>query len=112
MKGQLDLMGPATAVGKEIYVYSRFRPAEEDDAVFAAEKKVIKNLKKAALMIAGAAVQRFMMKLSDEQEIIMNIADIVIEIYAAESVVLRVEKRIGCWVTRPTACKKTWRWFI
>jgi alkylation response protein AidB-like acyl-CoA dehydrogenase len=94
MKGQLDLMGPATAVGKEILSIPDFN-AEEDDAVFAAEKKVIKNLKKAALMIAGAAVQRFMMTLSDEQEIIMNIADIVIEIYAAESVVLRVEKRIG-----------------
>ncbi|WAC10795.1 acyl-CoA dehydrogenase family protein [Dyadobacter pollutisoli] len=94
MKGQLDLMGPAMAVGKEIMSIPDFN-TEEDDSIFAAEKKVIKNLKKAALMIAGAAVQKFMMKLSDEQEIIMNIADMVIEIYAAESVLLRVEKRIG-----------------
>jgi alkylation response protein AidB-like acyl-CoA dehydrogenase len=94
MKGQLDLMGPATAVGKEIMSIPDLN-AEEDDSVFAAEKKVVKTLKKAALMIAGAAVQKFMMKLSDEQEIIMNIADMVIEIYAAESVLLRVEKRIG-----------------
>jgi alkylation response protein AidB-like acyl-CoA dehydrogenase len=94
LKGQLDLMGPATAVGKEIMSIPDFN-TEEDDAVFAAEKKVIKNLKKAALMIAGAAVQKFMMKLSDEQEIIMNIADMVIEIYVAESVILRVEKRIA-----------------
>jgi alkylation response protein AidB-like acyl-CoA dehydrogenase len=94
LKGQLDFMGPATAVGKEIMSIPDFN-TEEDDAVFAAEKKVIKNLKKAALMIAGAAVQKFMMKLSDEQEIIMNIADIVIEIYVAESVILRVEKRIA-----------------
>ncbi|TDE12485.1 acyl-CoA dehydrogenase family protein [Dyadobacter psychrotolerans] len=94
MKGQLDLMGPAMAVGKEIMSIPDFN-TEDDDELFAAEKKVIKNLKKAVLMIAGAAVQKFMMKLSDEQEIIMNIADMVIETYVAESVILRVEKRIG-----------------
>lgn len=93
MKGQLDLMGPAMAVGKEIMSIPDFN-AEEDDMMFAAEKKVIRNLKKAVLMVAGAAVQKFMMKLSEEQEIIMNLADMVIEIYAAESVLLRVEKRI------------------
>jgi alkylation response protein AidB-like acyl-CoA dehydrogenase len=92
LKGQLDLMGPATAVGKEIMSIPDFS-MEEDETLFAAEKKVIKNLKKAALMVAGAAVQKFMMKLSEEQEIIMSIADMVIEIYAAESVLLRVEKR-------------------
>ncbi len=94
MKGQLDLMTPAMAVGKEIMSIPDFS-ADEDDSIFAAEKKVIKNLKKAVLMIAGAAVQKFMMKLSDEQEIIMNLADMVIETYVAESVLLRVEKRIG-----------------
>lgn len=94
MKGQLDLMGPATAVGKEILSIPDFN-TDEDDTLFAAEKKVIKNLKKSVLMIAGAAVQKFMMKLSGEQEIIMNVADMIIEIYAAESVLLRVEKRIN-----------------
>lgn len=93
MKGQLDLMGPATAVGKEIMSIPNFS-TDEDETLFATEKKVIKNLKKAALMVAGAAVQKFMMKLSDEQEIIMSLADMVIEIYVAESVLLRVEKRI------------------
>ncbi len=92
MKGQLDLMGPATAVGKEILSIPDFN-TDEDETLFAAEKKVIKNLKKSVLMIAGAAVQKFMMKLSEEQEIIMNVADMIIEIYAAESVLLRVEKR-------------------
>jgi len=91
MKGQLDLMGPATAVGKEIMSIPDFN-ADDDETQFAAEKKVLKNLKKAALMVAGAAVQKFMMKLSEEQEIIMNLADMVIEIYVAESVLLRVEK--------------------
>jgi alkylation response protein AidB-like acyl-CoA dehydrogenase len=93
MKGQLDLMGPAAAVGKEILSIPDFN-SEEEDTVFAKEKKVIKNLKKAVLMVAGAAVQKFMMKLSEEQEIIMSLADMVIEIYVAESVLLRVEKSI------------------
>ncbi len=93
MKGQLDVMGPAMAVGKEIMSIPDFSN-EQDDAIFAAEKKVIQNMKKAVLMVAGAAVQKFMMKLSEEQEIIMNIADMIIETYVAESTILRVEKRI------------------
>lgn len=94
MKGELDLMGPAMAVSKEIMSIPDFS-AEEEDVLFAAEKKVLRNLKKAILMVAGAAVQKFMMKLSDEQEILMNLADMVIEVYVAESVLLRVEKLIG-----------------
>jgi alkylation response protein AidB-like acyl-CoA dehydrogenase len=91
MKGSLDLMNPTMAVQKDLMAIPDFG-ATEDDAPFAKEKKVIANLKKAGLMIAGAAVQKFMMKLSDEQEILMNLADILIEIYVAESVLLRVEK--------------------
>jgi alkylation response protein AidB-like acyl-CoA dehydrogenase len=94
MKGELDLMGPATAVGKEIMSIPDFG-SSDDDVVFGAEKKVLKNLKKAALMIAGAAVQKFMMKLSHEQEILMNVADMIIEIYNAESALLRAEKLIS-----------------
>jgi alkylation response protein AidB-like acyl-CoA dehydrogenase len=94
MKGELDLMGPAMGVAKEIMSIPDFN-TEEEEGLFVAEKKVLKNLKKAALMVAGAAVQKFMINLSNEQEILMNIADMVIEIYAAESVLLRVEKLIG-----------------
>lgn len=94
MKGELDLLGPATAVGKEILSIPEFGQSDEDE-VFAAEKKVIKNLKKVALMIAGSAVQKFMMKLSHEQEILMNVADIITEVYIAESAFLRVEKLIA-----------------
>ena len=94
MKGELDLLGPATAVGKEILSIPDFS-SNDDDIMFAAEKKVIKNMKKAALMIAGAAVQKFMMKLSHEQEILMNVADMITEVYAAESALLRVEKLIA-----------------
>ena len=94
MKGEIDLMGPAMAVGKEIMSIPDFS-ATDDETLFAAEKKVLKNLKKAALMVSGAAVQKFMMSLSNEQEILMNIADMAIEIYVAESALLRVEKLIG-----------------
>ncbi len=94
MKGEIDLMGPAMAVGKEIMSIPDFS-ATDDETIFAAEKKVLKNLKKAALMVSGAAVQKFMMNLSSEQEILMNVADMAIEIYVAESALLRVEKLIG-----------------
>ncbi|MFT7481952.1 MAG: alkylation response protein AidB-like acyl-CoA dehydrogenase, partial [Oceanospirillaceae bacterium] len=94
MKGELDLMGPAQNIAKEIMSIPSF-DNDGADEIFATEKAVLKNLKKAALMIAGAAVQKFMAKLSHEQEVLMNVADMIIEIYAAESVLLRVEKQIG-----------------
>ncbi len=94
MKGTLDLMNPAMAVQKELMGIPDFG-ADEDTAVFAKEKKALANLKKAGLMAAGAAVQKFMMKLSDEQEVLMNLADMLIEGYVAESTLLRVEKLIG-----------------
>ncbi len=94
MKGRLDLMGPATAVAKELTAIPDFG-AEEDDALFAKEKKALRNLKKAGLMVAGAAVQKFMQNLASEQEILMNMADMLIEGYVAESALLRVEKLIG-----------------
>jgi len=94
MKGSLDLMTPAMAVQKELMGIPDFGTSD-DSTLFAKEKKALANLKKAGLMISGAAVQKFMMKLSDEQEILMNLADMVIEGYVAESVMLRVEKLIG-----------------
>lgn len=102
MKGELALMAPAMAVGKEIMEIPSFGE-EEADELFAKEKKVLRNLKKAALLVSGAAVQKLMMKLSDEQEILMNVADMLIEIYAAESAILRVEKLIG--VRGEAACE-------
>ncbi len=94
MKGELDLMGPAMAVQKEIMSIPDFG-ADEDDALFSVEKKVLRNLKKAILMVAGASVQKFAMKLAEEQEIIMDIADMMMEVYVAESTLLRTEKLIG-----------------
>lgn len=108
MKGQLDLMTPAMAVQKELMAIPDFGSGD-DEGVFAKEKKAIANLKKAGLMVAGAAVQKFMMKLSDEQEVLMNLADMFIECYIAESTLLRVEKLIslrgeaGCPVEKEMA---------
>ena len=90
MKGQLDLMGPAMSVQKELMSIPDF--GSEDDAPFAKEKKAIANFKKCILMVAGAAVQKLMMTLSKEQEILMNIADMSIITYHAESALLRLEK--------------------
>jgi alkylation response protein AidB-like acyl-CoA dehydrogenase len=94
MKGTIDLMAPAMAVQKELMAIPDFGAGDET-ALFGKEKKALANLKKAGLMISGAAVQKFMMKLSEEQEVLMNLADMLIECYAAESALLRVEKLIG-----------------
>lgn len=93
MKGELDLMTPATAVASELMSIPDF--GEEDDTLFAAEKKIIANLKKATLMVAGSAVQKLMMSLSKEQEILMNIADMASYVYVAESAMLRTEKLVN-----------------
>jgi alkylation response protein AidB-like acyl-CoA dehydrogenase len=92
MKGKLDLMGPAMAVSKELMSIPDF--GNEDETAFAAERKSVLNMKKSILMVAGAAVQKLMMKLSDEQEILMNIADMAIETYGAESTLLRIMKMV------------------
>ena len=92
MKGKLDLMGPATAVSKELMSIPDF--GAEDDTAFAAEKKSVLNMKKSILMVAGAAVQKLMMKLSDEQEILMNIADMAIATFNTESALLRAIKMV------------------
>lgn len=92
MKGQLDLMGPAMAVQKELMSIPEFGDGE--DKPFAVELKTIANMKKCILMVAGAAVQKLMATLSKEQEIIMNIADMAIETFVSESMLLRVMKAV------------------
>ncbi len=92
MKGKLDLMGPAMAVSKELMSIPEF--GNEDESAFAKERKTILNMKKSILMVAGAAVQKLMMKIQDEQEILMNIADMAIETFEAESALLRVMKMV------------------
>jgi alkylation response protein AidB-like acyl-CoA dehydrogenase len=93
MKGELDLMGPAQKVASELMSIPDFSLEEED--VFSTEKKYINNYKKAVLMVAGAAVQKLMMNLAKEQEVLMYLADMLIETYVSESILLRVEKLAG-----------------
>jgi len=90
MKGKLDLMTPALAVQKELMSIPDF--GGEEEHAFAKELKYVANFKKAILMIAGAAVQKLMMQLDKEQEVLMNIADMAIETYHAESALLRLIK--------------------
>jgi alkylation response protein AidB-like acyl-CoA dehydrogenase len=90
MGGQLNLLGPAMAVAKELTSLPDM--GEEPQGFLAAEKKVLQNLKKAVLMVAGKAAQDLGMRLNDEQEILGYLADMVIYIYMAESAILRAEK--------------------
>lgn len=90
MKGRLDLMGPAMKVSQELMSIPDF--GSEEDAPFAKERKLIANFKKAILMTAGAAVQKLMMKIESEQEVLMSIADMAIDTFNAESALLRTMK--------------------
>ena len=90
MKGRLNLMGPAMNVQKELLSIPDF--GNEDGGVFATELKAIGKFKKAVLMTAGAAVQKLMSKLESEQEVLINIANMIISTFTAESALLRVMK--------------------
>jgi alkylation response protein AidB-like acyl-CoA dehydrogenase len=93
MKGELDLMGPAQKVASELMSIPDFGGSEK--TLFSEEKKYIANFKKAVLMVAGAAVQKLMQNLAKEQEVLMNLADMIIELYVSESLQLRVEKLVN-----------------
>ncbi len=102
MKGELDLLGPASKVASELMQIPEM--GTPDDGLFSAEKKYISNFKKAVLLVAGAAVQKLMTELAKEQEVIMNIADMMIDLYIAESMLLRVEKIAG--IKGEAGCKE------
>ena len=90
MKGEFDLLTPAKAVAAELMAIPDF--GSSSPSFYEAKRKSIVNFKKSILMVAGAALQKFMDKFADEQEIIMNLADMLTLTYAAESMMLRVEK--------------------
>jgi hypothetical protein len=90
MKGEIDILKPAMAVGKELMGIPDFGAPSMD--YFENKKKVIQNFKKAILMVSGAAAQKFMDKLEQEQELLFCAADMLMLTYAAESTMLRVEK--------------------
>ncbi len=94
MKGKLDLMTPGMAIQKELMSVPDFSSPDADD-VFGTEKKALKNAKKAFILVAGGAVQKLMMGLEKEQEILMHASDMLIDILAMESGMLRAEKLVN-----------------
>ncbi|GMB09054.1 acyl-CoA dehydrogenase family protein [Thermolongibacillus altinsuensis] len=91
MKGELPLLQKAQSLQEELMM---LMPEEVGDGVLEKEKYLVRNAKKIALMVAGLAAQKFGPKLEKEQEILVNIADIVSNVYAMESALLRTEKAI------------------
>ena len=91
MKGELDIMTPAMKVASDLMSIPSFEKADES-LLFEVEKEHIKKLKKTILMTAGKAAQHFAMEIEKEQEVLMNLADMVIDVYTAESAILRAEK--------------------
>jgi alkylation response protein AidB-like acyl-CoA dehydrogenase len=90
MQGRLNIMGAAMKVQQELMSIPDFN--EDQELPFAQEKKLVNNFKKAVLLTAGAATQKLMMKLETEQEVLMNIADMAMETFISESLLLRVMK--------------------
>jgi len=91
MKGHVDLLGPAMAVAEELMGIPSFDIPDYSE-LFAEEKEMIAKLKKVFLMVAGAAVQKYGPELESHQQLLMAASDILIEIYMAESTILRTEK--------------------
>jgi alkylation response protein AidB-like acyl-CoA dehydrogenase len=91
MKGHVDLLGPASEVQAELMGIPSFETPDYSE-LFAEEKEMIGKLKKAFLMVAGGAVQKYGPDLDGHQQLLMAAADILIEIYMAESTILRTEK--------------------
>lgn len=91
MKGHVDLLGPATAVASELMGIPSFENPDYSE-LFAEEKEMLVKLKKSFLMVAGAAVQKYGMDLDAHQQLLMAASDMLIEIYMAESTILRTEK--------------------
>ncbi|MBT8394951.1 MAG: acyl-CoA dehydrogenase family protein [Bacteroidia bacterium] len=91
MKGHVDLLGPAQAVQEELMGIPSFETPDYSE-LFSEEKEMIKKLKKTFLMVAGGAVQKYGQNLEEHQQLLIAAADILIEIYMAESTILRTEK--------------------
>ncbi len=91
MKGHVDLLGPAMKVQEELMGIPSFDTPDYSE-LFSEEKEMVGKLKKAFLMVAGAAVQKYGMDLDAHQQLLTAAADMLIEIYIAESTILRTEK--------------------
>ncbi|WP_294308617.1 acyl-CoA dehydrogenase family protein [Chryseobacterium sp. sg2396] len=94
MKGELDLLSPAMAIGKELMGIPSF-DVPDYSAFMSEEKAIIANLKKVFLMVSGAALQKYMMDIEKQQHLLLNASEILNQIYMAESAVLRAEKHFA-----------------
>ena len=94
LSGRLALLPAAQALMDEV-LSPQMGGFDDDDSVLAAEQKLTTNAKKVALMTLGTAAQKYMMKLSDQQEILMGIADIIMDTYAMETSILRARKLVA-----------------
>jgi alkylation response protein AidB-like acyl-CoA dehydrogenase len=91
MSGQLALLPAAQGLMEE--VLSPSMPSlDEDDSVLAAESRLAKNAKKVALMVLGTAAQKYMTALAEEQEVLIGAANIIMDVFAMESAILRARK--------------------
>lgn len=93
MKGHIDLLGPAMKVKDELMGIPSFETPNYT-APLSQEKAVLKNLKKVFLMVAGAGIEKYGSQIEEKQQLLLNAADILIQIYMAESAILRTEKNI------------------
>ncbi|MCT4699701.1 acyl-CoA dehydrogenase family protein [Tenacibaculum haliotis] len=91
MKGHVDLLGPATAVGNELLGIPSFDTPDYSE-LFAEEKEIIAKLKKVFLMVAGGAIQKYGPELEEHQQLLNAASNILIKVYMAESAILRTEK--------------------
>lgn len=93
MKGEVDLMTPAMKIAGELMAIPSF-DTPDYSVLFTEEKEIIEKLKKAFLMVAGKAVEKFTIEIENEQQLLMNAADMMLQVYAAESAILRAEKLV------------------
>ena len=93
MKGHVDLLNPAMAVGEELLGIPSFDTPDYSE-LFAEEKEMLVKLKKVFLMVAGSAIQKFGPELEQHQQLLTAASNILIEIYMAESGILRTEKNV------------------
>jgi alkylation response protein AidB-like acyl-CoA dehydrogenase len=91
LSGRLALLPAAQALMDEI-LSPQMTGFDDDESLLAAEQKLAKNAKKVGLMTLGTAAQKYMLKLGDQQEILIGIADIIMDAYAMESAILRARK--------------------
>ena len=94
MKGELDLLKPAMAIGKELMGLPSFEVPDYSEFM-AEEKAILHNLKKVFLMVSGAALQKYMMEIEKHQHLLLNASEILNQIYMAESAILRAEKHFS-----------------